>query len=110
MARYKVVGPKQEWDQAYLEAERQRILSLIEEWLAYEEGRADFTVESREEKRVAAVGDLKLPVRVDRGDAIQGGRVIIDYKTGAVKKELWDGPRPDTRNFPSMPAMARSKT
>jgi ATP-dependent helicase/nuclease subunit B len=100
LARYKVDGPKQNWNQAYLEAERQRILSLIDEWLAYEEGRADFTVESREEKRMAAVGDLKLQVRVDRVDAVNGGRVIIDYKTGAVKKELWDGPRPDDPQLP----------
>ncbi len=30
----------------------------------------------------AAVGELKLQVRVDRMDAVNGGRVIIDYKTG----------------------------
>jgi ATP-dependent helicase/nuclease subunit B len=100
LARYKADGPKQSWNQAYLEAERERILSLIDEWLAYEESRADFTVESREEKRAAAVGNLKLQVRVDRVDAVKGGRVIIDYKTGAVKKELWDGPRPDDPQLP----------
>jgi ATP-dependent helicase/nuclease subunit B len=100
LARYKVDGPKQIWNHAYLDAERHRILSLIEEWLAYEESRTDFTVESREEKRTAVVGDLKLQVRVDRVDAVNGGRVIIDYKTGAVRKELWDGPRPDDPQLP----------
>jgi ATP-dependent helicase/nuclease subunit B len=100
LQRYKVEGPKRNWNQAYLEAERERILSLINDWLAYEEKRADFTVESREEKRVAAVGELKLQVRVDRVDAVRGGRVIIDYKTGMVKKDLWDGDRPDDPQLP----------
>lgn len=95
LERFKSDGPNRNWNQAYLEAERERIFSLLTDWLAYEEKRADFTVESREEKRLAEIGDLKLQVRVDRIDAIEGGRVIIDYKTGAVKKDLWDGPRPD---------------
>jgi ATP-dependent helicase/nuclease subunit B len=100
LQRYKAEGPQRNWNQAYLEAERERILSLIDEWLAYEERRADFTVESREEKRLAAVGELRLQVRVDRIDAIRGGRVIIDYKTGMVKKDLWDGARPDDPQLP----------
>ena len=57
---------------------------LIEEWLAYEAQRADFTVEAGEEKLAATVGELKLQVRVDRIDAVEGGRVIIDYKTGML--------------------------
>jgi ATP-dependent helicase/nuclease subunit B len=100
LQRYKVEGPKRNWNQAYLEAERERILTLVDEWLAYEEKRADFTVESHEEKRLAAVGELRLQVRVDRIDAVRGGRVIIDYKTGMVKKDLWDGDRPDDPQLP----------
>ncbi len=33
---------KQGWSRAYLDAEEERIASLIEEWLAYEEKRAPF--------------------------------------------------------------------
>jgi len=100
LQRYKVDGQKRNWNEAYLHTERERILSLIDEWLTYEEGRAEFAVETREEKRLAGVGALKLQVRVDRVDVIQGGRVIIDYKTGVVKADGWDGPRPDDPQLP----------
>jgi ATP-dependent helicase/nuclease subunit B len=86
---------KQGWSRAYLEAEEERICSLIDEWLAYEEGRAPFTFEAGEMKLPALVGELKLQVRVDRIDGVHGGRVIIDYKTGKVKKDAWEGARPD---------------
>lgn len=100
LQHYRTDGPKRGWNQAYLGAERERIVSLIEEWLAYEETRAYFSVEAREDKRALAVGDLKLQVRVDRIDAIQGGCVIIDYKTGEVKTDVWEGPRLDEPQLP----------
>jgi ATP-dependent helicase/nuclease subunit B len=88
------------WSQAYLDAEQERIVSLMEDWLEYEADRAAFTVEAGEKKLPAAVGDLKLQVRVDRIDAIDGGRVIIDYKTGMLGRISWDGPRPDEPQLP----------
>ena len=91
---------KRNWSQAYLEAEQDRIVSLIDEWLEYEERRAPFTVEAGEVKLAAAVEDLKLQVRVDRIDTVLGGRVIIDYKTGMVKADAWEGPRPDEPQLP----------
>jgi len=100
LQRYRGRAPKHSWTQAYLDAEQERIVSLIEEWLDYEAQRADFTVEAGEEKLAAAVGDLKLQVRVDRIDAVAGGRVIIDYKTGLPNAVSWDGPRPDEPQLP----------
>jgi ATP-dependent helicase/nuclease subunit B len=100
LQRYRGRAPKHSWTQAYLDAEQARIVSLIEEWLAYEAKRADFVVEAGEEKLAAAVGDLKLQVRVDRIDAVAGGRVIIDYKTGLLSGVSWDGPRPDEPQLP----------
>lgn len=88
------------WSQAYLDAEEEGLISLLEEWLAYEARRADFTVEAGEEKLAASVGDLKLQLRVDRIDAVNGGRVIIDYKTGMPRAVSWDGPRPDEPQLP----------
>jgi ATP-dependent helicase/nuclease subunit B len=91
---------KHSWSQAYLDAEQERMVALIEEWLDYEARRADFTVEAGEEKLAATVGELKLQVRVDRIDAVEGGRVIIDYKTGMLTGVSWDGDRPDEPQLP----------
>ncbi len=100
LQKYRGRALKHSWTQAYLDAEQKRIVSLIEEWLDYEARRADFTVEAGEEKLAATVGDLKLQVRVDRIDAVAGGRVIIDYKTGMLNGVSWDGPRPDEPQLP----------
>jgi ATP-dependent helicase/nuclease subunit B len=91
---------KRNWSQAYLDAEQERICSLIHEWLDYEAKRSPFTVEAGEVKLAAAVENLKLQVRVDRIDLIRNGRVIIDYKTGAVKTDAWEGDRPDEPQLP----------
>jgi ATP-dependent helicase/nuclease subunit B len=83
------------WSRTYLEAEEERIITLIGLWLDYEAKRAPFTFEEGEKKLPALAGELKLQVRVDRVDQVAGGRVIIDYKTGEVKSNVWEGDRPD---------------
>ena len=88
------------WTRAYLDAVQERLAALIEEWLQFERRRAPFTFEAGEEKLQASVGELKLQVRVDRIDAIEGGRIIIDYKTGQVKANPWEGPRLDEPQLP----------
>jgi ATP-dependent helicase/nuclease subunit B len=98
--KYRERTLKHSWSQAYLDAEQERMVALIEEWLAYEAQRADFAVEAGEEKLAATVGELKLQVRVDRIDAVEGGRVIIDYKTGMLTGVSWDGARPDEPQLP----------
>ena len=100
LQRYRDEGIKRNWNTAYLGVEHARVQSIIEEWLEYEAKRTDFTVLAREDKRTAAVGDLKLQLRVDRIDEVADGRVIIDYKTGVVKTDMWDGPRPDDPQLP----------
>jgi ATP-dependent helicase/nuclease subunit B len=100
LQKFRGRAQKDKWSHAYLDAEQERIVSLIEEWLDYEAQRADFTVEAGEEKLTANVGELKLQVRVDRIDVVDGGRVIIDYKTGLLSAISWDGPRPDEPQLP----------
>jgi ATP-dependent helicase/nuclease subunit B len=98
--KYRRRNREDRWSQAYLDAEEERVVSLMEEWLDYEAKRADFRVEAGEKKLEAAVGDLQLQVRVDRIDSIPGGHLLIDYKTGQLSKVSWDGERPDEPQLP----------
>jgi probable DNA repair protein len=100
LKKFRARTEEHSWSQAYLDAEEERIVALIEEWLEYEARRSNFTVEAGEEKLSVTVGDLKLQVRVDRIDAVTGGRIIIDYKTGQLAGISWDGDRPDEPQLP----------
>ncbi len=96
-------GASAAWERAYLNAERERIVALALEWLAYERERVDFEVVACERKIETTVGELKLRLRVDRIDAVSaagGGRLLLDYKTGTVATSGWDGERPDEPQLP----------
>jgi RecB family exonuclease len=43
---------------------------------------------------------LELDARIDRMDKIQGGYVLIDYKTGKPTPAKWKTPRPDEPQVP----------
>ena len=88
------------WSGAYLHAERERVVRLIEEWLNYEAQRSSFTVERNEEPLTASVGELTLKLRADRIDQVDGGRLLIDYKSGKVTAAAWEGERPDEPQLP----------
>jgi probable DNA repair protein len=88
------------WSEAYLEGERQRVIRLLEEWLAYEAERPPFSVEQRETPIAANVGGLKLKLRADRIDKIDDGRLLIDYKSGKASPNAWEGQRPDEPQLP----------
>ncbi len=67
----------------FTELERERLKALVLRWLELEKERADFSVEALERRETLAVGGLVLDTRADRVDRLEdGGRVIIDYKTG----------------------------
>lgn len=91
---------RDEWSDAYLEAERRRVIQLLENWLAYEAERMPFTVEHSEQKLQVSVGDLKLSLRADRVDRVHDGRLLIDYKTGPAWASAWEGDRPDEPQLP----------
>jgi len=46
------------------------------------------------------VGPLRLDVRMDRIDKVEGGEVLIDYKTGAAEPKQWLTERPDAPQLP----------
>ena len=69
---------------AYFDELKNSFNQLLSEWLAFEAGRQDFVVLSREEEIETQVGPLTLRLRMDRIDQLsQGGKLLIDYKSGS---------------------------
>jgi ATP-dependent helicase/nuclease subunit B len=88
--------------QAYLRSEQSRVLSLLKQWFHREAARQPFRVVATEKKLPdVAVGSLKLRLRADRVDELpDGGRLLLDYKTGEVRVSQWNGDRPDDPQLP----------
>ncbi len=68
----------------FIEQEIERLTSLILRWLKLEASRAPFAAVYLEESFVLELHNYKFSIRVDRVDRIDGGLVVIDYKTGQV--------------------------
>jgi ATP-dependent helicase/nuclease subunit B len=97
------------WDRAYLWLQKQRLRTLLQQWLDQELRRGPFTVSDVERKELVTVGPLTLDVRVDRLDLVEGGVVLVDYKTGAdVDPKQWAGPRPDDPQLPLYTLLAEA--
>ena len=90
------------WDLAYLEMQRERLRRLLRGWLTLEAERAmPFEVKlSEKEFNDVHVGPLRLSVRMDRVDTMDGGEVLIDYKTGHASPDDWLTNRPDAPQLP----------
>ena len=98
------------WDRAYLWIQKQRLRSLLRQWLADELSRGPFAVSDVERKELVDVGPLTLDVRVDRIDSVDGGVFLVDYKTGyEVGVKQWAGPRPDDPQLPLYALLAESE-
>ena len=90
------------WDAAYLQVQRDRLGRLLSWWLQLEmQRRLPFEVKlSEKEFENVAVGPLLLSVRMDRVDQVEGGDVLIDYKTGKATPNDWLTDRPDAPQLP----------
>jgi ATP-dependent helicase/nuclease subunit B len=90
------------WDAAYLEVQQERLRKLLSGWLDLElDRKAPFEVQlSEKEFRDVRVGPLRLNVRMDRVDKVEGGGVLIDYKTGNASPNDWLTSRPDAPQLP----------
>lgn len=85
-----------------------RTLRLEREWqqraihhlLTLERSRPPFTVAETERGMTGSIGGLELALRVDRVDESGGARIVIDYKTGAVRGTPWRGARMDAPQLP----------
>jgi ATP-dependent helicase/nuclease subunit B len=81
--------------------ERERLVGTAREWLDVERRREAFEVVEIEQKREMTFGGITVKVKLDRMDAMsQGGRAVVDYKSGAVALSSWRGPRPDEPQVP----------
>lgn len=84
-----------------LELERERLAARVSAWLELEAQRPPFRVVESEAEHRLKIGPLSLRTRVDRIDELaNGGRVILDYKTGRVDVQAWLDARPDDPQLP----------
>jgi ATP-dependent helicase/nuclease subunit B len=90
------------WDAAYLQVQRERLHKLLSWWLELELERGlPFEVRlSEKEFKDVRVGPLRLSVRMDRVDEVEGAEVLIDYKTGSATPNDWLTERPDAPQLP----------
>jgi probable DNA repair protein len=89
------------WSSSYVRVQRERLHRLLSRWLDVELERGPFTVQTREQRSVISIGPLQLRVQPDRVDEVEGGVVLVDYKTGhAAHSSNWLGDRPDDPQLP----------
>lgn len=70
--------------------EKERLQSLVEEWIKEEQGRGPFSVAETESRMHLSIGGIGISAFADRIDLLDNGRlVLIDYKTGDVSPGEW---------------------
>ena len=77
--------------QSLANLELKRMVAIILLWLAKEKKRPPFQIGALEQERLVYLGALVIKLRIDRIDELPEGHLVIDYKTGALKHNLWSG-------------------
>jgi probable DNA repair protein len=77
-----------------LERECRRARGLIRRLCELERRRSPFTVQATEHVTELSLGGGRVRMRLDRVDAIEGGRAVLDYKSGRPVSADWYGERP----------------
>ena len=87
--------------------ESARLHKLLQRWLAVEAQRHAFSVVASEHALSLQLGGsnahspLQLPLRIDRIDRLEDGRLLLmDYKTGKADTAVWAGARPEQPQLP----------
>jgi len=93
-------GRRSDLGERLLKLERQRLQTVIGQWLDLERKRAPFVVEECETRVTATIAGLPIKMKRDRVDSIGGRRFHIDYKTGRTSLASWSGDRPDAPQVP----------
>ena len=83
-------------------AERDRLKNLLLEWLRLEQTRPPFRVVATERATTLPLAGIEFQLRIDRIDEVgpRGGRLVIDYKTGAMSPQVVLGVRPEEPQLP----------
>ena len=79
---------------AQVARECRRAVRLIAKLCELERTRAPFEVEQAEQHTELTLGGATLHMRVDRVDRLEGGRAVLDYKSGLRSTADWYGERP----------------
>jgi probable DNA repair protein len=81
--------------------ETRRLVALVMQWMEIDKRRPEFRVSDLEKRHETSFHGLNLRMRIDRVDELpDGGLVIIDYKTGDVSVNKWEGERPEEPQLP----------
>jgi len=86
----------------FFELEKERLSTLLHEWMEYERERGLFKISQLEKKQTLHLNGLTLNLTVDRIDESGDGKIaIIDYKTGADQNlKKWFGDRIEEPQLP----------
>jgi probable DNA repair protein len=84
----------------FKQLEQQRLSKIIRQWLELERQRQPFEVMATEQKKKISFGELSISLIMDRLDSVDGQTMVIDYKTGSVKANVWLGDRPKDPQLP----------
>lgn len=82
----------------FIEIEKERLSSLLMDWMEMESKRPTFAVKKVEDEKAVDICGLEIKLRPDRVDILEDSdnskTVLIDYKSGKVDRNDWLGPRP----------------
>ena len=84
----------------FRQLEKHRLTKIINQWLEIERQRQPFEVQQTEQKKQLSFGELHISLVMDRMDTVDNETLVIDYKTGSVKANIWLGDRPVDPQLP----------
>lgn len=87
---------------AFVETERERLIDLMLNWIEVDLRRPEFLCESQESVHEFELAGARVRVRIDRidRDVATNDAIVLDYKSGVVSPNHWQGSRPEDPQLP----------